>query len=137
MSEQRIMFDDVEFDDDLRCVRGGEPVNGPVWEEYADGTPLSETNYRDGIRDGAARGYRPDGTVDSEDWYEFGSIRRRRSWHPNGQLSRERNYERGRLVQDRSWAPDGRPVEPASGQQTPPPRDLRGRVAQAFRDLGA
>ena len=53
-----------------------------------------------GIKDGPARLYRPNGDVESEEWYDFGSIRYSRTWYPNGQLRSEKSYERGFLVEE-------------------------------------
>lgn len=118
---------------DGRLMFDGRPLDGVVIERHGDGAVKERTEYRDGLRHGAARAWHANGVPRFErtyvrgrehgthlGWYADGSAHFeytfvdgvhegiQREWFPGGRLLREFNYrkghEDGRQVM---WNPDG------------------------------
>jgi antitoxin component YwqK of YwqJK toxin-antitoxin module len=105
----RISDDDVDFDEDSVCLYQSEPFTGTLIEYGKEQNILTETDYVDGIANGRARIYHPDGTLKSQSFYEQGIlVGTYQSWYPTGQPREAVDYVDGLPARRRSWTPDGR-----------------------------
>lgn len=109
----RVNTDDTEWDDGLFLLHGGEPFTGEVEEKNADGRLVSLETYRNGLADGTALYWHPNGQLKSEVISDMGhAVGRSREWHENGTLAVEKTFDDGgRLVEVRRWDENGEPVE--------------------------
>lgn len=104
---KRVDYDDVEFDDQLAIV-DGLPFTGVVYGLDPDGRLQSESRYRDGLPEGLAEEWYPDGRIERR-WI---AVRGRGSaemweWHPNGRLRSYRRNVDQFPVEVKTWDEDG------------------------------
>lgn len=82
----RVLYDDVEFDDQLALV-GGKPFTGVIFALHPGGQPEAELNYREGLPEGLQQ-----------------------EWYANGQLERKWIAVRGKGSSEaHEWYVDGAP----------------------------
>lgn len=100
---------------------GDRPFTGVAHTTYPNGSPMSETEYRDGLFSGTSRGWWESGAPETEASYAFGALHgKSRTWHANGQLATEEDHEHGILVRSRQWDEAGALVEAYELQESDP-----------------
>ena len=82
--------------------------HGPVTTWHENGQKSSEENYKDGKRDGLAKGWHENGQKSGEVTYKDGKEDGLwTSWYENGQKRYEINYKDGKLMSAEIWKPNG------------------------------
>lgn len=77
-------------------LRDGVP-NGAANEYHPNGKLLRETNYVNGVLEGRGRAYYPDGTLQEEVYFTNGEYdQTKKYYHPNGQLWVQHEYNKGK-----------------------------------------
>lgn len=103
----RIDADEIELGDDYIWRWNDEPFTGTTEQRTVDGAVLHENEYRNGVQDGLARTYWPDGTVRAEFWYDYGIQIRERHWDQSARLRKDTVTDSRGLVKQFSYAEDG------------------------------
>lgn len=108
----RVVYDDLEFDDQLALLEG-VPFTGTVYANYPDGGMEVEFNYSQGLPAGIQRRWYPNGQLEQE----WDAVRGRgsawsREWYPNGVMKCERIDDANGLPSLlREWSQDGRLID--------------------------
>jgi antitoxin component YwqK of YwqJK toxin-antitoxin module len=115
--EEKLTLDQIDYDEDLRAIYGGEHIYGEVVELDAEGRTVAVTTFTDGVKDGPWRTYYPNSRLKAECSYRMGlPDGLSRTWHPNGAPASEATFEYGDVVAERAWSEDGTEVDPKTGQ---------------------
>lgn len=101
----RVPERDLRYNDEEGIFYYGDrPFTGTAFNTYADGSPMSESQYEDGLFHGTARGWWESGQLEAEGSFVFGGLHgKARKWHANGQLSEEEEYEHATLIRSKKW----------------------------------
>ena len=118
----RVLYDDVEFDDQLALVNG-KPFTGIIFAQHPNGQLEAEKNYKEGLPEGLQREWYPNGQLKHEwnairghgsslatEWYENGQMKRRtycrfgwqvrvQEWTQRGQLCRDERFSLSEVAQ--------------------------------------
>lgn len=105
-----VEYDELEPSEDYLALNyKGQPFTGVAIEHGANDTLLTETNYVDGQKSGAAREWLPTGVLIREQHFASGALHgKAREWHDMGQIRSESEYELGVCLWEKRWAEDGR-----------------------------
>jgi antitoxin component YwqK of YwqJK toxin-antitoxin module len=107
----RVPFDDLTMAEDQLMTWRDRPFTGVAIEAYPDGSPRSESAYREGLVEGLSRLWYPSGQIKEEASYWRGARHGiTREWTERGQLRAKRTYEFGILVREQTWNDDGTQV---------------------------
>jgi antitoxin component YwqK of YwqJK toxin-antitoxin module len=126
--ENKLRYDDVEG----VYYLGDQPFTGVAYTQYPDGSPMSESEYRDGVFSGVSRGWSRTGSLESESHYLLGALHgKSRQWHTNGQLAEDEDHEYGILVRGKKWDEAGNLTEDFELKESDPAYKslLRSRAA--------
>lgn len=110
----------------------GQPFTGIAYTEYPDGTPRSESEYREGLVWGRSRSWHKNGAPSDESHF-FRDVLHgvAREWSPEGVLVSEVVCEYGITLSERTWDERGNLVEEYQLQET----DADFATLQEFRRL--
>lgn len=130
----RVPERDLRYDAREAVYRhGGRPFTGVAYTTYSDGTPMSETEHRDGLFFGVSRGWWESGKPETEANYAFGVLHGpSRSWYANGQLAEEELHEHGILVRSKKWDEQGNLVEEYELDESDPAYEALLRSREAY-----
>jgi len=79
-------------------VNSEEPLSGKFEAKYDDGSPMAESHYDDGKKEGVEKSWDETGTLRLEANYQNGKRHGlTRNWHSNGQMMSETNYANGKI----------------------------------------
>jgi antitoxin component YwqK of YwqJK toxin-antitoxin module len=107
----RVQFSELDYDGELIYTLGGHPFTGIAYEEVP-GKWRSELSYRDGMQEGIARDWYDSGVL-KEDSYFRENVRHGpwKSYDSDGTLASEEFYEYGIHVSRRTYSSDGEIVD--------------------------
>lgn len=89
----------------------GIPFTGVAFTVGRSGALESETEYRDGLRNGVKRAWHADGSPAAEGTFRDDGLHGTyREWHPNGRLAVEQAGEHGILLSEKKWNEQGQLV---------------------------
>ena len=100
----RVAFDDLTVEDDGLTTWRGQPFTGTAVETFADGSPMTDMPFVDGVVHGV-----------TQTWDQAGNLRTRENswlgthhgvmeeWDEQGELALRRTYELGTLVGEMKW----------------------------------
>lgn len=105
---KRVSAEQVSLERDGLYYCDGEPFTGVAFTLFRDGSPRSESTYRDGLRWGEGKGWHKNGRLAAESVFFRDALHgTSREWSPDGQLISEIVCEFGITVHERSWDDDG------------------------------
>lgn len=135
---QRVSERDLQYDaEEGVYYYGGRPFTGVANTEYPTGSPMSETEYCDGLLSGTSRGWWESGVPEAESSYSLGALHgRSRSWHANGQLAEDEEHEYGSRVCGKKWDAAGALVEVYELKESEPAYQSLLRSRQAYGGHG-
>lgn len=91
---------------EITCKNGKEEGTRTVWSQQ--GTKLRETSYREGVQHGKDRSWHENGRLASQDDYQNGTARVRKSWYETGEWeSYGESDEKGDITYQVYWQKDG------------------------------
>lgn len=137
MSELRVEEEALEFDDEEFCLWQGERFSGVAFERYPSGQLRSEVEYRNGVKQGAARF-----------WYESGQLRREcvlwngsahgasTEWYQEGRLKVMEKFEHGIVVEAKHWNESGELVKEYCMKESDPNYGLVLHFRELYGDAG-
>tara|TARA_B110000503_G_C6747768_1_gene250313 strand:- start:63 stop:443 length:381 start_codon:yes stop_codon:yes gene_type:complete len=106
-SPDRVIVDELTKKGDVSYFEG-KPFTGVVFDVYEDGQLMYETIYKDGKRDGLAKGWYDNGQLEVMYNYKDGDIDGLyKRYYYNGQLKEEANFKDGEEVGTRINYKDG------------------------------
>jgi antitoxin component YwqK of YwqJK toxin-antitoxin module len=109
----RVPERDLRYNDEEGIYYYGDrPFTGVAFRTYPSGSPMTETQYEDGLFHGISRGFWESGKPETETSYAFGGQHgKSRSWYANGQLAEEDEAECAIIVRRKKWDEAGNLVE--------------------------
>ncbi len=115
----RVPAKKVSFAQDGLYYCDGAPFTGITHTEYPDGTPRSETEYREGLVWGRSRSWHANGALSDESEF-FRDVLHgvAREWSPGGVLVSELVCEYGITISERKWDEQGQLLEEYRLQET-------------------
>lgn len=107
----RIHYDDLEYDyENALEAFEGKPFTGVAFDEGPAGG-RHEVEFVDGLKNGVAREWAPDGTLIRERLLRGDALDgMSREWFPSGVLRKEGLYESGLCLREKEWDEEGRLV---------------------------
>ena len=133
---QRVPESELRYNDaDGLYYLRDEPFSGVAHLAYPDGTPMSESEYRDGIFFGISRHWWESGAVEAESDFAFGVLHgKSRVWHRNGQLAEDGDYEHGVCLRRKKWDESGALTEEFELSESSPAYEDLLRDRQIYGD---
>lgn len=102
---------ELDYDSELVCTLDGLPFTGIAYEDSVE-LGRSEVAYRNGVQEGPARDWYPDGTLKGESHYVEGTLHGpSREYDVSGRLGSESHFEYGIRVTLRRYVADGKVAE--------------------------
>jgi antitoxin component YwqK of YwqJK toxin-antitoxin module len=130
---QRVDFDSLQTKADQTIVYQGQPFTGIAVETRSDGTLMCETEFVEGVQNGASREWSTRGQLIAEDTYWNGSkhgICRR--WLESGQPASEDTYEYSIKTKHKEWDATGRMIDKWKLSQTDPNFGLLEQLRKSY-----
>ena len=101
---KRVHISKVSLHEDGLNYCEGQPFSGVAYSEYDDGSPRSESSFKDGLGHGLSRGWHKNGRLASETHLlrdvQHGTCR---EWNEEGVLEEETTAEFGIVTMERRW----------------------------------
>jgi antitoxin component YwqK of YwqJK toxin-antitoxin module len=109
---KRVPQNSLDYPGDGYYYLDDEPFTGVAVSLYEDGSPKSETEFKNGLKWGLERHWFAVDKLRYEAELQRGVVHgKERVWYPDGQLKEEGDYEFGITLRRKKWDEDGNLVE--------------------------